>query len=78
MNFNFEIKNEIYGILQKKLQGEEIGMLDNRDGISFEETLDLGALNVGKNGSWKYFSRDPARKFVIHCFSYKTNRTFIS
>lgn len=42
-------------------QGEEFGMLDNRDGITWEETQDPRACNLGENGPWRSESRDPAR-----------------
>lgn len=41
--------------------GEEIGMLDNRDGITFAETRDPKALNVKESGNWREKSRDPQR-----------------
>lgn len=43
-------------------KGEEIGMLDNLDGISFEETVDPQGTNLGRSGRWKESSRDPIRK----------------
>lgn len=36
-------------------------MLDYRDGISYEETQDPQACNVGMNGPWREYSRDPQR-----------------
>lgn len=45
-------------------QGEEIGMVDYRYGISFEETLDPAALNAypdGPRDGWEWKSRDPER-----------------
>lgn len=41
-------------------QGEEIGMVDNRDGISYEQTVDPQGLNAGPE-NYKYASRDPVR-----------------
>lgn len=41
-------------------QGEEIGMVDNRDGISWEETVDPPACNSNKD-EYKWRSRDPQR-----------------
>lgn len=41
-------------------QGEEIGMVDNRDGISFEDTKDPQGINVGPE-KYKWASRDPVR-----------------
>lgn len=41
-------------------QGEEIGMLDNRDGITFEQTQDPQGVNVGPE-NYKWASRDPVR-----------------
>lgn len=43
------------------MQGEEIGMVDYRDGISWEETQDPQACNVGIDGPWRQISRDPER-----------------
>lgn len=40
--------------------GEEIGMLDNRDGITFEQTQDPKGLNVGPD-NYKWLSRNPQR-----------------
>lgn len=42
-------------------QGEEIGMLDNRNGIPFDLTVDPKARNLGPSGIWKEKSRDPQR-----------------
>lgn len=36
-------------------------MLDFRDGITWEETQDPEACNVGKDGPWRQKSRDPER-----------------
>lgn len=36
-------------------------MLDNRDGISWEETQDPQGCNLGEDGPWREMSRDPAR-----------------
>lgn len=36
-------------------------MLDFRDGISWEQTEDPQACNVGKDGPWREMSRDPQR-----------------
>lgn len=44
------------------MQGDEIGMLDNRDGISYADTVDPKACNVNETGNWKELSRDPQRK----------------
>lgn len=41
-------------------QGEEIGMLDNRDGITFEQTVDPQGVNLGPE-NYKWASRDPVR-----------------
>jgi len=44
--------------------GEEIGMVDFRDGISFEETVDPQACNSypdGPRDGWQWSSRDPVR-----------------
>lgn len=41
-------------------QGEEIGMLDNRDGITFEQTKDPQGYNLGPD-NYKWASRDPVR-----------------
>lgn len=43
------------------MQGEEIGMLDNR-AISYADTLDPAACNLGQLGNWMEESRDPERK----------------
>lgn len=43
-------------------QGEEIGMVDNRDGISYDETVDPNACNLPPNSDWREKSRDPERK----------------
>lgn len=40
--------------------GDEIGMVDNRDGISFEQTVDPPGRNAGPEG-YKAVSRDPER-----------------
>lgn len=40
--------------------GDEIGMLDNRDGITFEQTVDPQGVNLGPD-NYKYASRDPVR-----------------
>lgn len=37
-------------------------MLDNRDGISYEETVDPNACNLPKESNWQKASRDPERK----------------
>lgn len=37
-------------------------MLDNRDGISYADTVDQKACNVNETGNWKELSRDPQRK----------------
>lgn len=36
-------------------------MVDYRDGISWEETQDPQACNVGIDGPWRQISRDPER-----------------
>lgn len=41
-------------------QGEEIGMVDNRDGITFEQTVDPQGKNLGPE-NYKWASRDPVR-----------------
>jgi alpha-glucosidase len=41
--------------------GEEIGMLDFRDGISWEETVDTKACNTNDPEGFKWQSRDPVR-----------------
>lgn len=43
-------------------QGEEIGMLDYRHGISWKETQDPSACILGEQGKWREVSRDPVRK----------------
>lgn len=51
------------------MQGEEIGMLDNR-AISYADTLDPAACNLGVSGDWLHRSRDPERKsFYTFYFS---------
>lgn len=40
-------------------------MVDYRDGISFEETLDPQACNVGASGNWREMSRDPESEFDL-------------
>lgn len=49
------------------MQGEEIGMVDNR-AISFVDTLDPAACNLGATGNWMEESRDPERKSFYHFF----------
>lgn len=46
------------------MQGEEIGMVDFRYGISFEDTVDPQACNAYSSGpvdGWQWASRDPVR-----------------
>lgn len=37
-------------------------MVDNRDGISYAETVDPPACNLPESGNWREQSRDPERK----------------
>lgn len=52
----------VYMQFLASMQGDEIGMVDNRDGISYKETQDPQACNQPESGNWKELSRDPERK----------------
>lgn len=56
--------HNVFDFVHLIFQGEEIGMVDNRFGISFEETVDPAALNEYQSGprdGWQWKSRDPVR-----------------